>query len=229
MIGAVRLGPADRAALTELAPVLRRAVALDRRAIVRLRFGVTTATVLVRLPFGVLVSRSVAAAGGEPDRDVALGAAETLGWLDDPAATPPTPRDAEWRSGLPPAEGWRRLESVPDHVVRALVRGGALAVREAAEREGVPDAQPRGEVADALLDSVVLTVTDESRSGVTGTGAGAEAEVTLRTLSALTRMGFVPRDSEVHVDVAGRWTRVVGGYGTVYAERGPGLLSLQAR
>jgi hypothetical protein len=225
MIGAVRLGPADRAALGELAPVLRRAVELDRRAIVRLRLGPATATVLVRLPFGVLVSRSVAISSAQ-ERDVALGAAETLVWLDDPMAHPPTPRDAEWRSGLPPAAGWRRLESVPDHEVRALVRSGALAVKQAAEREGVPGAQPRGEVADALLDSVVLTVTDESTSAG---GGAADIEVTLRTLSALTRMGFVPRGGEVHVDVSGRWTRVVGAYGTVYAERGPGLLGLRVR
>ena len=48
-------------------------------------------------------------------------------------------------------------------------------------------------------------------------------------LSALTRMGFVPRDSVVHVDVAGRWVRVVGGYGTGYLERGTGLRSLSVR
>ena len=39
-------------------------------------------------------------------------------------------------------------------------RAGAA---DAAEREGVPGAQPRAEVADALLDSVVLTVSNGSR------------------------------------------------------------------
>jgi hypothetical protein len=69
-------------------------------------------------------------------------------------------------------------------------------------------------VADALLDSVVLTVSADA--------GGPGTPVTLRALSALTRMGFVPTGSHVAVDVAGRWTRVAGRYGSVYAER-PGL------
>ena len=101
---------------------------------------------------------------------------------------------------MPPGAGWSRVDTVPDDVVRGLVRSGALALKEAAAREGVPTAQPRAEVADALLDSVVLTVD----------GGGRHAEVTLRPLSALTRMGFLPRGSHAAVDVAGRWTRVVG-------------------
>ena len=64
-------------------------------------------------------------------------------------------------------------------------------------------------MADALLDSVVLTVT----------GAGHTVEITLRTLSALTRLGFLPRDSHAAIDVAGRWIRVAAAYGSVYAER----------
>jgi hypothetical protein len=64
-------------------------------------------------------------------------------------------------------------------------------------------------VADALLDSVVLTASDDRGS----------AEVTLRTVSALTRMGFLPRGGFAHVDVAGRWVRLVAEYGTVYLER----------
>jgi hypothetical protein len=73
----------------------------------------------------------------------------------------------------------------------------------------VPGAQPRAEVADALLDSVVLTVSAGDRS----------APVTLRTLSAVTRLGFLPRGSYIAVDVAGRWIRVAAAYGSVYAER----------
>ena len=61
----------------------------------------------------------------------------------------------------------------------------------------VPGASPRAEVADSLLDSVVLTVSD----------ATARVEVNLRQLSALVRMGFLEHDSHVAVDVAGRWLR----------------------
>ncbi len=225
----------DRAALAELAPVLRRAVDLDAKALVRLRLGPDVATALVRLPFGVLISRSVRLdTAAQPRdgivRDVATRADETLAWLDAPSDStdptdpngPPAPRrrDADWRYGLPPTSGWQRVETVPDDVVRPLVRSGAAALKDAAAREGVPGAKPRSEVADALLDAVVLTVSDDD--------AGASAEISLRALSALTRMGFLARESTMHVDVAGRWIRIVGSYGTVYLERpgaGLGMLS----
>jgi ornithine carbamoyltransferase len=89
---------------------------------------------------------------------------------------------------------------------------------EADEREGVPGAQPRAQVADALLDATVLTVSD---------GSGTSAEITLRALSALTRMGFLPRGGSIRVDTAGRWVRVVARYGTVYLERSGSGLTLR--
>lgn len=167
----------------------------------------------MRLPFRVLVARVVAHVRAEPV-DVAMRAREVLDWLDGITDELPPARDAEWRTGLPPTSGWTAIESVPDHVLRPLVRKGALALKDAATREGVPGAQPRAEVADALLDSTVLTVTD----------AGHTADVSLRALSALTRMGFLPRGGRARIDVAGRWIRVVAEYGTVYAEHpGTGL------
>jgi hypothetical protein len=205
----------DRDRLAELAPLLRRAATLDPRGVARLRADDRLVTVLVRLPFAVLVSRTVevSTARSEP-LDLTVRATELIAWFDGEAG-PPAPRDSEWRSGLPPARGWQRLDTVPDDVVRDLVRRGAETLRDAAVREGVPGAQPRAAVADALLDSTVLTVTDE---------ADHSAEVTLRALSALTRMGFLPRGGPAHVDVAGRWVRVVGEYGTVHLERpGAGL------
>jgi hypothetical protein len=219
------LAPDDRAALVELAPVLRRAVALDPGSLARLRLDPARATVLVRLPFGVLVSRTVESGRPRPPVDVTVRAADAIGWLDAdsegrgdgaPVAAP-QPRDAEWRSGLPPARGWRRIETVPDGVIRELVRAGASALRDAADREGVPGAQPRAEVADALLDSAVLTVSEDG--GATTATVATTAAVTLRALSALLRMGFLPRGGAVHVDVVGRWVRVVAEFGTVYLER----------
>jgi hypothetical protein len=210
------LAGVDRAALSVLAPVLRRAITLDPRSLIRLRLSSNIATALVRLPFRVLVARTVETRMSMEPVDVTVAAADALHWLDGESAEPPPARDAEWRTGLPPGSGWARVEAVPDDVVRPLVRSGAVALQEAAEREGVPGAQPRAEVADALLDSPVLTVSDD---------AGRSAEVTLRTLSALTRMGFLPRGGQIFVDVAGRWVRVVAEYGTVYLERpGSGLL-----
>lgn len=217
MPASATLGTGDREALAELAPVLRRAVGLDPGSLVRLRFDHDRATALIRLPFAVLVSRGVSAGRSEP-LDVAVGAGATLAWLDGDSLPPPAPRDHEWRTGLPPATGWWRVETVPENVIRPLVRQGAMTLKDAAAREGVPGAQPRADVADALLDSVVLTVADGDTS----------AEVTLRVLSALTRMGFLRKDGHAHVDVAGRWIRVVGEFGNVYRERpggGLGLLS----
>jgi hypothetical protein len=187
----------DRAAVAELAPVLRRATALDPRSLARIRLAGTAATVLARLPFGVLVSRTVEVEERAEPLDLTTGAAQLLSWLDAGGALPEA-RDIEWRTGLPPSGGWRRVETLPDTVLRPLVRSGALALTEAAEREGVPGAQPRSDVADALLDSVVVTATDGE----------VTAEVTLRTVSALTRMGFLPRGGHAHVDVAGRWVRL---------------------
>ena len=205
----------DRARLAELAPVMRRAADLDPSSLARLRLTPASGSVFARLPFGVLVSRTVDAAARPEPLDRTVSATQALDWLEGTRPDPPESRDVDWRGGVPPATGWRRIEVVPDHVVRGLVRSGATALQDAAAREGVPGAQPRAEVADALLDSIVLTVSDDT---------GAEATVTLRTLSALTRMGFLPRGGAAAVDVAGRWTRVAAGYGSVLVERpGAGL------
>lgn len=213
------LSAADRSALTDLLPLLRRAVTLDPRTLVRLRLTggaqtqQSTATAVLRLPFDVLVSRTVRTRPRNDPLDTTVAAGEAVAWMtagsDSDGSPPPPARDVDWRDGLPPAAGWQRVDSVPDQVVRALVRSGALALKDAAAREGVPGAQPRAEVAGALLDSTVLTVH----------GDALEAAVTLRALSALTRMGFLPRGGEAHVDVSGRWIRVVGEHGSVHLER----------
>jgi hypothetical protein len=208
------LADLDRAVLDELAPLLRRVVGLDPAALARVRAAHGTVTVLLRLPFGVLVSRALRI--DQPQLDTTVGAGDLLAWLDGNTAAAPARRDADWRGGTPPARGWQRLDTVPDDAVRPLVRAGALALKEAAGREGVPGAPPHAQVADALLDSVVLTVEH----------GDARAEVTLRALSAVTRMGFLQRGGALHVDLAGRWIRLAAAYGSVYLER-PGGLQLR--
>jgi hypothetical protein len=205
---------AIRPALAEMAPLLRRVVALDPRSLGRVRAAPGRVTVLARLPFAVLVARTVAA-DTDAQLDRTFAASALLGWLDEEAGLP-EPRDADWRGASPPRDGWHRVDTIPDEVIRALVRGGARALQEAAAHEGVPGAQPRAEVADALLDSVVLTAED----------GGRHAQVTLRTLSALTRMGFLQRGSSAAIDVAGRWVRVAAEYGSVFAETGSAGLGL---
>jgi hypothetical protein len=209
---------ADAAAqLADAAPLVRRAAGLDPRSVVRIRLNRESMTCFVRLPFGVLVGRTIKVDWGGPEIDCVVSGNELLAWLDGASRDAPEPRDTQWQGTIPPRRGWQRVETVPGDVVRDLVRKGAEALNDAALREGVIGAQPRAEVADALLDSVV----------VTAHAGPVRAEVTLRQLSALTRMGFVSRDSRAAIDVSGRWLRVAGEYGSVYAEQqGSGLTLL---
>lgn len=196
--------------LADLTPLIRRAAALDPASLVRIRTRPAAAHALVRLPFGVLVGRRIPGTFAIA-HDATYATADLLGWLDE--ATPePAQRDAAWRGGIPVESGWRRIETVPDDVIRGLVGQGALTLRDAAGREGTPGAQPRAEVTDALLDSIVLTVSD----------ASTEIEINLRLLSAVVRMGFLARDSHLAIDVAGRWVRLAASYGSAYVER-PGF------
>lgn len=204
---------ADVAAhLSGIAPLARRVAALDPRSLVRVRIGGGVVAAYARVPFGVLVGRTVSVDWAGAGTECVVRAGELISWFEGQVDEPPAGRDLEWRGALPPASGWRRVETVPDGVVRDVIRKGAATFRQAAEREGVPGAQPRAEVADALLDSVVLSATQ----------GGLHAEVTLRVMSVLTRMGFLPRGSYVAVDVCGRWSRLAAEYGTVFAER-PGM------
>jgi hypothetical protein len=233
-VSGLRLAGTGEAA--DLASFLGRAVALDPAAVTRLRVAGGRVTAYVRLPFGVLVSRTVD--GDAEPADVTVGAAALLSALDppvvdraaasvvDPAAAPvvdravapvvdrvaaPVPwpgrRDMEWRAALPPADGWRRLDSVPGDVVRALVQAGRDALR----------AVPAGAAASAgesLLDHESLTVS----------GAGQTAVLPLRVLGALTRMGFLgDRPDPVVVSAAAGWIRLAAAFGSAYQHRTPGL------
>jgi hypothetical protein len=189
--------------------LVRRVVPLDPAGLVRLRRNGARMAAVVKLPFAVLASRTVTLEEPGEDFDTAVRADELIAWLDGERDEPPVAHDAQWRGGMPPPSGWRRIDTVPDGDVRPLVRSGALAMQGAAHHEG---AHQRAEVAETLLDSVVLTVADASES----------VRITLRMLSAVTRLGFLPRGSHVAVDVSGRWIRLAAAYGSVYAER-PGL------
>lgn len=202
--------------LRDAAPLVRRALALDARILVRVKLASDAVATYLRLPFGALVGRTLPASRPVTPVDRVVSGADLLAWLDGDAESAPKERDAQWRGALPPSRGWRRVESVPGDAIRDIVRKGAAALQEAAQREGVPGAQPRGEIADALLDSVVISAYDDD----------LQAEVTLRTCSAVTRMGFLPPGSQAGIDVAGRWLRVAAEYGSAYAEREGARLSL---
>jgi hypothetical protein len=200
-------GPAEQG---DLASFLGRAVGLDPAAVVRLRGGGDRVTAYLRLPFGVLVSRTVA--GSAEPADVTVGAAELLAALDGSgggAVRWPARRDVEFRAALPPAVGWQPLDSVPGDVIRALVRAGRDALR----------AVPAGSAAaagESLLDHESLTVSD----------AGRTAVLPLRVVGALTRMGFLggdPAADVVVVSATGGWTRLAAPFGSAYQRTVPAL------
>lgn len=217
--------------LAELIPLLRRVEMLDPNRPVRLRVddaeepgGACSVSAFIALPFDVLISRALPWDGTYPamDRTVALVPLidYLLGEGPEPAA-----QDALWRGGLPPARGWTRLDTIDDEVIRERVRVGAAAVKELTDQAARGE-QVRQVAIDALLDSVVLTVSaaPEPGSGA-GPGSGnATAPIPLRTLSALTRMGFARRESMVGIDVARGWIRVAAVFGAAYAvpAAGPG-------
>jgi hypothetical protein len=200
------LATLDRDAVGELVPLLRRAVGLEPNVLVRLRAQNATLYGFVSV-FDVLAGRGVGVEDGRADGiDATFFAAEVVAWAESGGPTPAR-KDAQWRGSLPPVTGWQRIETIPDETIRPLVRSGALALKEAGERG--PGMSARGDVAEALLDSVVLTVESHDGSG--------SAQLTLRMVSTLTRLGFLPRGGDSGVDVSGAWVRLAAHYGSVYA------------
>jgi hypothetical protein len=180
--------------------------------------GPSSVSAFIALPFDVLISRTLPWDDSHPamDRTVALPALidYLLGEGPEPSA-----QDELWRGTLPPARGWTRLDALDDEIIRERVRVGAAAVKELTDKAASGE-QVRQAAIDALLDSVVLTVSAaESTAGsaVGSASATATAPIPLRTLSALTRMGFVRSGSEVGVDVARGWIRVTAVFGAAYA------------
>jgi hypothetical protein len=223
-------GPADGG---DAAAFLGRVTALDPGALVRLRDGGGRVTGFARLPFGVLVSRTVA--GSVRPADVTVAAADLLGALERPRGRGgevalPAGRDLEWRAALPPLSGWQRLDEVPGDVVRSLVRAGAETLR------AVP-ASAAASAGESLLDHEALTVS----------GAGRTVAVPLRVLTALARMGFLgagagagagtstsagaaagagaggraggPGADVVVVSAVGGWVRLAAAYGSAFQQR----------
>ena len=169
-------GPADGG---DAAAFLGRVTALDPGALVRLRDGGGRVTGYAQLPFGVLVSRTVA--GSVRPADVTVTAADLLGAVEPlhgrgGKAPLPASRDMAWRAALPPLSGWQRLDEVPGDVIRSLVRAGAETLR------AVP-ADATASAGESLLDHEALTVSAGDRT----------VAVPLRALTALAKMGFLGR------------------------------------
>lgn len=196
--------------LADFVPMAERAVSADPETLIRLRGligdGGSVVTGYVRLPYEVLAGRTIAAELAEPF-DVTFAGADFVSWQAE-SGSEPSRQDARWLTGVPPRAGWQRIEVVPDQAIREVVRSGALLARDATNRSGQ----------QSLLGAIVLTASSEGRS----------VDVPLGPLSALTRMGFLPRGGEAAVDVAPGWIRIAAAYGSTYVSTGNalGLLSL---
>jgi hypothetical protein len=201
------------AQLADFIPLAQRAVSIDAASMIRFRGAEQRIAGFVQLPYDVLAGRTLAAEGASPPPvasfDITVAAADFLHWADS-SGPAPAGKDAHWLSALPPRQGWRRVEVVPDRVIRDLVRSGAELAAGATSRQSQ----------EALLASVVLTAA--------GDGSAPPVQIRLGALTALTRMGFLPRGSEAAIDTGPGWVRVAAAYGSTYLSDGNplGLLPL---
>lgn len=193
---------------------LARLTRLDPGAVVRLKGGGEHVTLWAKLPWSVLVSRTVEGAGPE---DATVSAADLLAELGRGGETLPGRRDQQWRWPLPPS-GARVVETVPAAEVYRIAAAAAGTLR-AASTEGVGGrAVGQRALRDALLDHVAILVTDgESR-----------VEVPQRLIQAVVRMGFLGRLAptatevvpvqvgEVRVQAIGRWVGLAAPYGMAW-------------
>ncbi|MER5335939.1 hypothetical protein [Micromonospora sp. NPDC002717] len=202
---------------------LARLVRLDRDAPVRLRpTGVAGRTALWgRLPWGVLVVRTVA---GDGPGDVTVGAGELLAELAAGGGALPRRRDERWRWPLPPPAS-RRVETLPAGELRRIAAAAAGTLRDAAAHGVAGRAVGQRALRDALLDHVPVVVTPDDPPG-------EPVEVTQRMVQGLVRMGFLGTAGEaagatgtgdVQVRTVGRWVGLVGPYGAIWSQKATDL------
>jgi hypothetical protein len=213
--GRGRLTVPDRAQREDLAEFVGRAVRLDPAVVVRLRArpgsdgDPAAVEAWAPTPFDALVSRT---APGEvtPD-DVTVVGSDLLAGLavaGSRSVEPGTPVDDRWRGPLPPLRPDRRWEVVGE--VPAAELSGLAERGVAAARAGDPSGRPTA----ALLDQIVLTVTDDA--------SGAEVRVPMRCVFALSGMGFVGAgepEQTVRVSTDGGWLRLDARGGAVVRRR----------
>ena len=203
-----------------------RALRLDEAAVVRLRTraggGVSC---WAATGFDALAARVIA--GTIVPDDTSAGADVLVSALqnaDDGVIDPGFSMDSAWRGTLPPDSGFEHLDDVPARVLIGLAQRGAALAKEHGSSHGPPS---------SLLEQQVLHVT----------GDGDDVSVTMRTVFALTAMGFVPHDSNdpltidvdperiaaaevVRVRATKVWLRLDARFGSVFVRRPGQQLSL---
>lgn len=192
----------------DLGAFVARAVRLESDAVVRLRTrDEGRVDVWYSTPFDVLATRTVTGTV-HPD-DVTVSGNELLAALSVVGGKnidPGPARDLLWRSPLPPACGWSRVDTPPATVLAELADKGIGLARENTGPTGNPPA--------SLLDQSVLTVE----------GAGFTAEVPMRCLFAMSGMGFLdstvmPEGERVGVSATDSWLRIDARFGAVVRRR----------
>ncbi|AUS79951.1 hypothetical protein C1701_18235 [Actinoalloteichus sp. AHMU CJ021] len=201
---------ADGSERDDLGAFVARAVRLDQQCAIRLRTrsGEPGAEVLdawMATPFDTLVTRSVR--GAVHPNDLTVHGSELLASLAvsrGDGVDPGAPQDLLWRSALPPADGWVRVDDLPAGVVSDLADRGVAVARE--------NAGPKGNPPASLLDQAVLTVS----------GSGFEVKVPMRCLFSLSGMGFVggaDSDDLIRVSATDSWLRMDARFGAVVRRR----------
>ena len=187
-------------AVPDVGAFTARVLRFDPAALIRFRPTPSGNTALwARLPFGVVVTRRV---GGELADDVTVRASELLAALEGGRTSLPRRRDAEWRFALPPHAG-RVLDEVPSGELRRISAAAAETLRAASGR-GVGERRLR----DELLDHVAMIVT----------AAADRAEVPVRLVQGVVRMGFLDRDdaTPVRIRLAAGWVGAEATFGTAW-------------
>jgi hypothetical protein len=190
----------------DVAPFLARLARLDHDAVVRLRpAGSDTVALWGRVPWGVLVTRTVPGPGLA---DTTVGAVALLRSLTEGDGSLPPSRDADWRWATPPGSG-RAVEVLPAAEVRRVGTAAAETLRAFRGRVG------ERVLRDALLDHVPIVVTADSE----------KIEIRQGLVQAMLRMAFMSTNeiAQVTVCIAGTWVGLAADFGTTWAQTRPSL------
>ncbi|WP_229783718.1 hypothetical protein [Pilimelia anulata] len=203
---------------------LARLTRLDAAAVVRLRPAPGGGTALwAALPWRVLVTRALAAAGPRDAAGAALDATVPAAALRDALAAgePALPArvDTQWRWPLPGGPG-RTVERVPVAALAAAAAAAGEALRRTLGQRAVGERVLR----DALLDHVTITVNPDKSLDNSDDFAEPSREpvaVPQRLIQAVVRMGFLGAlngvaKRDVDVRVSGTWVGLAARYGTAW-------------
>lgn len=193
--------------------LLRRAIKLDSQALVRFQTcGESSVNAFVTTPFDVLASRRTRVSGIGGGEDVASASNAVYSARDLLEGHSQSTHLMSWPGALPPADGFKELDTIPVDVVCQLADQG----RDLARQFSGPLGPPK-----SLLDQTVLEVA----------GGDQQTKILMRAIFACTSLGLIPGIAthpeiprHLRVAKAGRWTRIDAPFGSIYHSQGLSLL-----